>query len=275
MSGDRRKTSFTPTRRKALHERSGSGLLVALLLIALALISIRVESRASATDVSAGANLFRSDCAGCHGRDATGARGPDLTRGTFRHAGDDAALFRVIARGIPGSPMPGALSIHSEPDVWQLVAYIRSLNHAPDLSSLEGDAAAGKRLFEQRGGCLTCHLVDGRGACLGPDLSGIGLSRTKSALRLSLVRQAPDVDPAWWSVRLVDATGRVFQGRRMDEDTYSVRLLDARGQLRSFKRAAVRSIERIEASTMPAYGTALTRTEIDDLVAYLSTLTRP
>jgi putative heme-binding domain-containing protein len=275
MSGDRHETSFTPAYRDALQKRSAGSLLVALFLIGLAVISIRVESRASATDLSAGADLFRSDCAGCHGRDATGARGPDLTRGTFRHAGDDASLFRVIARGIPGSPMPGALSLHSEPAVWQLVAYIRSLSHAPDTSNLEGAAAAGKHLFEQSGRCLTCHLVDGRGACLGPDLSGIGLARTKSALRLSLVRPSPEVDPAWWSVRLVDATGRVFQGRRMDEDTYSVRLLDARGQLRSFERATVRSIERIEASTMPGYGTTLTRTEIDDLVAYLSTLTRP
>lgn len=256
-------------------QHAASGLFVALFVIATALAPVRVESVGSAMDVSAGADLFRASCAGCHGRDATGARGPDLTRGTFRHGGDNAALFRVIAMGIPGSPMPGALSFHSEPAVWQLVAYIRSLNRAPEGANIEGDAVAGKSLFEQRGRCLSCHLVDGRGACLGPDLSGIGRGRTKSSLRLSLVRPSAQVDPAWWSVRLVDATGRVYQGRRMDEDTYSVRLLDDRGRLRMFERAAVRSIERIESSTMPAYETELTRAEIDDLVAYLSTLTRP
>jgi cytochrome c oxidase cbb3-type subunit III len=246
-----------------------------LFVLTAVLIPTHLESRASVTDVAAGADLFRSSCAGCHGRDATGARGPDLTRGAFRHGSDDAALFRIIAMGIPGSPMPGALSLHSEPAVWQLVAYVRSLNRAPDASIVVGDAAAGRSLFEQRGRCLTCHLVDGRGACLGPDLSGIGRGRSTSSLRLALVRPNANVDPAWWSVRLVDATGRVHQGRRMNEDTYSVRLLDAGGRLRTFDRAAVRALSRIETSTMPDYASELTRTEIDDLVAYLSTLTRP
>ena len=249
--------------------------LLALLSLAILVLPTHVESRATATDVSVGADLFRSSCAGCHGRNATGARGPDLTRGTFRHAGDDAALFRVIANGIPGSPMPGALAFHSEPAVWQLVAYIRSLNRTLTAPEDAGDPAAGKQLFEQRGRCLTCHLVDGRGACLGPDLSGIGRGRTRSSLRLSLVQPNAEVDPAWWRVRLVDRAGRVYQGRRMDEDTYAVRVLDESGHLRTFQRAATRSIERIETSTMPGYQSELTPSELDDLVAYLTTLTRP
>jgi putative heme-binding domain-containing protein len=248
---------------------------LALLSLTAILLPIHVESRATAIDVSAGANLFRSSCAGCRGQNATGARGPDLTRGTFRHAGDDAALFRVIANGIPGSPMPGALAFHSEPAVWQLVAYIRSLTRTATGPVDAGDAAAGKRLFEQRGRCLTCHLVDGRGACLGPDLSGIGRGRSRSSLRLSLVQPNAEVDPAWWSVRLVDRGGRVYEGRRMDEDTFAVRMLDESGRLRTFQRAAVRSIERFETSTMPGYQAELAPSELDDLVAYLSTLTRP
>jgi mono/diheme cytochrome c family protein len=61
----------------------------------------------------------------------------------------------------------------------------------------------------------------------------------------------------------------------MDEDTYAVRMLDDRGRLLTFQRSSLRSVERIETSTMPAYATELTTAEIDDLVAYLSTLTRP
>jgi cytochrome c oxidase cbb3-type subunit III len=250
-------------------------LLVVVLLLATSSASTHGDSTTVATDVSAGAGLFRASCAGCHGRNATGARGPDLTRGTFRHAADDAALFRVIAMGIPGSAMPAARPQHSEPAVWQLVAYIRSLSHAPAAPAAGGDAEAGKGLFEQRGRCLTCHLVNGRGTRGGPDLSSIGRGRTKASLRLSLVRPNAEVDPSWWSVRIVDAAGRVYQGRRMDEDTYSVRLLDDRGRLQTFQRAALRSVERIESSPMPTYAASLTPAEIDDLVAYLSTLTRP
>lgn len=251
------------------------GLMVIVCLIATALLPTRAECGGLGSDILEGAKLFRSECAVCHGKDGTGARGPDLTRGTFRHGGDDAALFRVIAMGIPGSPMPGALSVHSAPAVWQLVAYVRSLNRAADAPESGRNPAAGKRLFEDRGRCLTCHLVDGRGAVLGPDLSDVGRERTKSSLRLSLIQPSAEVDPAWWSVRVVDATGTVHTGRRMDEDTYFVRLLDERGQLRTFERAAMRSIESIKTSTMPGYETELTPVEIDDLVAYLATLRRP
>jgi putative heme-binding domain-containing protein len=276
----RRRPAFGPLQchsscRRCSVEMSRRLWLVVVMSVAAVLLPLHVESRAAATDISAGANLFRSSCAGCHGANATGARGPDLTRGTFRHAGDDAALFRVIANGIPGSPMPGALAYHSEPAVWQLVAYIRSLNRSTDAHGGEGDAVAGKRLFEERGRCLNCHLVNGRGACLGPDLSAIGRGRNASSLRLSLVQPNAEVDPAWWSVRLVDASGRTYEGRRMDEDTYSVRLLDASGHLRTFQRTAIRSLARIETSTMPGYQSEFTPIEIDDLVAYLSTLTRP
>jgi precorrin-6B methylase 2 len=50
------------------------------------------------------------------------------------------------------------------------------------------DPAAGKALFDDRGGCLACHAVDGRGASTGPDLSRIGLLRSSSTLRQVFTR---------------------------------------------------------------------------------------
>jgi putative heme-binding domain-containing protein len=247
--------------------------LLAAFLFATAIAPPLVRSDTSVPDVRAGADLFLTDCAGCHGRDGTGLRGPDLTRGIFRHGADAAALFRTIGGGIPASPMPGALSMHSEQAVWQLVAYVQSLNHPAAPTPPGGDADSGKLLFETRGRCLDCHSVGGRGAFLGPSLNGIGLLRSAASLRLSLVRPSAEVDPAWWSVRVVDAGGAVHVGRRLDEDTYSVRSLEG-GRLRSFQRAAVRSIDRIETSPMPAYDDEMTPAEIEDLVTYLSTLTR-
>jgi putative heme-binding domain-containing protein len=247
---------------------------LAAFLIATAVAPAHLRSDTLAPDVRAGADLFGAECAGCHGRDATGLRGPDLTRGGFRRGADASALFRTIGHGIPASPMPGALAMHSEQAVWQLVAYVQSLNREVTAPPADGDADAGEVLFETRGACLTCHTVDGRGACRGPSLSGIGRLRTTASLRRSLVRPSAEVDPAWWSLRIVDAGGAVHVGRRMDEDTYSVRYLED-GRLRTLQRGDVRSIERIETSTMPPYEGELTPIEIENLVAYLSTLTSP
>ena len=60
-----------------------------------------------AEDIQEGRRFFELDCASCHGGDARGGRGPDLTRGTFRHATDDGH-----ERGRQPPPWP-AYNLHS------------------------------------------------------------------------------------------------------------------------------------------------------------------
>jgi putative heme-binding domain-containing protein len=169
--------------------------------------------------------------------------------------------------------MPGVIAVRAAPAVWQLVAYVRALRGMPPRMA-SGDAAAGQRLFEGRGACLTCHRVKGRGARTGPDLTEIADRRTAAALRDAVVTSRTDTDPAWWRLRVIDAHGVIHIGRRMDDDTFSVRLLTDEGTLCAFDRATVRSIEHVPTSSMPTYGAILTPIEIDDLVAYLRTFTR-
>jgi alcohol dehydrogenase (cytochrome c) len=73
--------------------------------------------------VGAGHEVFGQQCAVCHGDDARGRVGPDLTKGDFRHGASDWALYRTITRGIPGTPMLG----HDLPfeTAWQLVSFLR------------------------------------------------------------------------------------------------------------------------------------------------------
>ena len=61
----------------------------------------------SARAVTQGQNIFRGRCAVCHGMDAKGYRGTDLTSGEWTHGGTDAQLFRTISRGVARPPMPG------------------------------------------------------------------------------------------------------------------------------------------------------------------------
>jgi mono/diheme cytochrome c family protein len=204
----------------------------------VASVVIFVCSVLRAEDIGSGAAMFDAECASCHGRRATGGLGPDLTRGTFRIAVDDDALFRVIATGIPGSRMPGALGRHSAEDVWQLVGYVRSL------SPSTGTAPA---------------RDDNRARQPAPVESSPRMVGTSGVL-------APDTNQ---TVRVTTADGTVHSGRRMDEDTFSVRLLDDRGTLRSFERSAIRSIERVAAS-IPRRDA----TEFDGIVARPSAPTR-
>jgi precorrin-6B methylase 2/mono/diheme cytochrome c family protein len=54
-------------------------------------------------------------------------------------------------------------------------------------AGVAGDPATGKALFEGKGECLTCHSIENRGGRVGPDLSWIGLLRSRESLRHSLI----------------------------------------------------------------------------------------
>ena len=53
--------------------------------------------------IQAGASLFRERCADCHGADAKGVSGPDLTR-LWTTMDADQRVFQTIRSGVPGAP---------------------------------------------------------------------------------------------------------------------------------------------------------------------------
>ena len=61
----------------------------------------------NALAISNGAAMFRNRCAGCHGPDAHGFLGPDLT-GFWGAGGTDDRMFDIVRRGVPGTEMIAA-----------------------------------------------------------------------------------------------------------------------------------------------------------------------
>src|SRR6184192_4182103 len=110
---------------------------VAVLLVLLTSVKVAAADRnpfsGDPKAAKAGEFEFRINCAFCHGLGARGGgRGPDLTRARKRHANSDAELFRIISNGIPGTAMPangtnGQGVGMTDEEIWQLVAYIRSV----------------------------------------------------------------------------------------------------------------------------------------------------
>ncbi len=228
------------------------------------------NTHTTAADAAAGAKVFRAHCATCHGRSAQGFRGPNLTRGAFRHGGSDDQLFRHILQGIPGTSMPGVYL--PDRQVWQTISYLRSLTPAYDSAPVTGDVARGKRLFTETAGCMTCHRVDGEGGRRGTDLSAVGWRLSVEHLRESLLHPSETVSRRFRLVRLSTLNGGQLEGILLNEDSYSIQFMDENERLVSVAKSDLRDVQKPAESLMPTYGQALTRQQLDDIVAYLHSL---
>src|ERR1051325_9204251 len=132
--------------------------------------------------------------------------------------------------------------------------------------------AAGKEIFEGKGGCLRCHSVANRGGSLGPDLSEIGIRRTPDSLRLSITNPDAEIRPGLLTVVVVTNDGRRIEGIALNEDDISIQVRDVDGAPRSFLKQNVKSIRREQRSLMPPFASSMSPREIDNLVAYLRSL---
>ena len=223
--------------------------------------------------VDEGKYLFKGRCAVCHGMDAKGYRGTDLTTDDWVHGGGDAQIFRSISRGIPGTEMPAANM--REDEIWAVVAYLRTLASPASAGEMRGDATRGEELFWSRakGNCGQCHMVQGKGGRLGPALSRIGASRSIGALEREIRRPAEVVPVGFETVTLVKPDGTKLRGARKNEDTFSVQVMTFDEQVHSFFKRDLKEVIEEKESLMPAYGPErLTPAELDDVIRYLKTL---
>lgn len=243
-----------------------------LLLVALPVAAQGPENNpfASDSDVAAGRLLFLGRCGACHGQAGEGGRGPVLNTGRLRRRGSDRELFQIIRNGIPNSEMRGTnLRDH---EVWRVVAYTKRLGLQGAVEQAAGDAEAGRVSYE-RNACAQCHIINGRGGDLGPELSAIGASRSWRHLRESVVDPGADIPPDYRPVSVTTRAGAKVRGIHLNEDDYSLQLRDTSGHPRSFLKSELQELRLEKISLMPAYG-SLPAAEVDNLAAYLSSLRR-
>lgn len=129
------------------------------------------------------AALFAAHCAMCHGADAGGGFGPDLTAAEYEYGKSREAIFTTISQGRANNKMPGFEGQLKREQIYALADYLLTLGPpaataqaAPEAPGSADQAtepdeakidAAG--LFAQR--CAMCHGANGAGGGIGPDLT--------------------------------------------------------------------------------------------------------
>jgi cytochrome c oxidase cbb3-type subunit III len=235
--------------------------------------------KATPESVASGKEIFAGTCAGCHGVDGSGSNGPNI-RGVGAQMGPEGVYARI--RGGPiGSGMP-AFTALDDATVWKIVDYVMTLGHE-DAGVATGDPQKGKAIYESSK-CATCHAIGAEGGDLGPDLTHIGVQRSIVSLAdtlndpghnlpLDTGLQERSAYTGYVVYRVVMKDGKAMEGMRVNEDSFTIQLRDAEGRLHSIQKFDVGKVEPESGkSFMPSYKDKLTPAQINDLVAYLSSL---
>jgi len=223
-------------------------------------------------DFARAKRVFDNGCAGCHGPEGRGGKGPSLAVPRLRRARTDAELGQIIFQGIPGTEMPPSWYLGVD-GVTLAAAYVRMLGATATPPKVAGDVVNGNTLFHGKGGCTGCHTVGREGRAFGPDLSDIGARRTAASLRESVVDPNAEIGEGFMSVRATTRQGGNVKGIRVNEDNFTIQILEPSGRLHSFRKAELSALdERPAESAMPSFKTVFSDSELQDLVAYLSSM---
>jgi cytochrome c(L) len=123
--------------RRPIRVRASALIMMAATLLG-ALLGVTVRAGAEGTlknpytgnqqAIEEGHQLFLSTgCYSCHGHEATGGVGPNLTGESWIYKPTDETLFRTIRNGREGTNMAGWSDTLSSDEIWKIIAFIRSI----------------------------------------------------------------------------------------------------------------------------------------------------
>jgi putative heme-binding domain-containing protein len=152
--------------------------------------------------------------------------------------------------------------------------------NAPEIKTLlsaRGDRERGAALMAASAKsdlqCLKCHIVNGQGGQIGPDLSAIGKKASRENLLESILLPSKAIADQYVSWVIETRAGLILTGLITEETADHVLLRDANGKDTRIDKKEVASRAKSPTSLMPAdlVGT-MTTTDLVDVVEYLLTL---
>jgi len=270
------RSAYQPVKSKARWPLNRcSGFLCALFFI-LPALCLAQQPRANKGRVSGRAlehakQSFATHCAPCHGLDARGGEHAPAIVGTAAAAQrTDQELARIIHHGIPDKGMPSFHFLTNE-QIEEIISYIRVLRGSNvGAANVKGDPAAGARLFFGEARCSECHMMQGKGGFIAPDLTDFGRTHSAGVIRQLILQPNKDLLPRWELVKVVTHSGRHFSGLVRNEDNFSIALLSEDGTFHLLMKSDVAQMSREPRSIMPDdYGRKLSSEQLDDLASFL------
>jgi putative membrane-bound dehydrogenase-like protein len=132
---------------------------------------------------------------------------------------------------------------------------------------LRGDPTRGKELFAQT--CAACHLMQGVGHAVGPDLAAL-TDRSSQYLLTSILDPNAAVEGRYVAYHVQTTDDRDLLGLITDETAAGLSVLSGNGVREAVKRSEIRVFKSTGLSLMPdGLEQALTPQDLADLIAFL------
>jgi putative membrane-bound dehydrogenase-like protein len=132
---------------------------------------------------------------------------------------------------------------------------------------LKGDRPRGAAIFAKT--CLLCHIIEGQGRHVGPDLSGIA-SRPKEALLVDILDPSRQVSPDFINYTLVTTDGNLVTGLIVSETAVGVTLRRAGETDDTILHSQIKELRAEGKSLMPeGLEQGLVPRDMADLLSFL------
>ncbi|MCB1231557.1 MAG: c-type cytochrome [Verrucomicrobiae bacterium] len=139
-----------------------------------------------------------------------------------------------------------------------------------DVLEMEGDPVRGKSVFATV--CVACHVADGIGNAVGPDLAAL-TDRSPDALLVAVLDPNRAVEDKFLTWTISGNDGDTRLGLIADESANSFTLRQTDGSETSVLRSEIRSMTSTGISLMPeGLEATLTKAQLADLIAYVGSL---
>jgi putative heme-binding domain-containing protein len=213
----------------------------------------------------------------------------EATRGLAQTKGGAERLIALAKSGELDEALKPAASfpLNSAPweDVRDAAAQLFPLppprNNEPlppltQLVGMQGNAERGREVFNKTGECAKCHVVNGEGKEVGPNLSEIGGKLSKPALFESILYPSAGIAHSYETYSAVLEDGNVLTGLLVSQTADAVTIKKEDSLTVTVKPSEIEELVKQKISLMPAdLQKTMTTQELVDVVEYLTTLKKP
>jgi putative heme-binding domain-containing protein len=149
-------------------------------------------------------------------------------------------------------------------------AYVKQLKSLVESS---GDSARGKLAYTKAASCIGCHKIDGGGGDIGPDLTEVGAGRSTELLIESVLWPNRQIREGYMTTTLTTKDNQLHTGYKISEADGIITLRDlATTNTKKIPHAQVTAEKESGSAMIAGLTAALTKKELADLIAYLSSL---